>query len=353
MIAAAMGLELGKAEGQLLEKAVELRDQLKISQLVMEYAADAIFLLDEEGRTVFANPAAEQMFGWSSSEFQGKKLHEVVHHQHPDGRPYPMEDCPLGRVFFSGTSLKFHEDVFFHKDGRPLPVACSNAAILRDEKVAGGVLIVRDITERKQAEEHRQLLVHELNHRVKNTLAIVQGIAQQSFKGDDMEASRKAFEGRLAALAMAHDLLTEDNWGKASLRQIIEKSVSPFCTAATRCRLEGPDTPLEPQTAVALSMAIHELATNATKYGALSTPEGVISVSWTANREEGRIALALTWKESGGPEVRKPARRGFGSRMIQHGLASELGGKVTMDFHPSGFLCSILCELPDKDAKQE
>jgi PAS domain S-box-containing protein len=119
----------------------------------MEHAADAVFLLNEEGRTVYANPAAERMFGWSKPELEGRKLHELVHDRHPDGRPYPMEDCPLGRVFVGGRSLYSHEDTFFHKDGRPVPVACSNAPVIRDGVVEGGVLIVRDISGARRAQQ--------------------------------------------------------------------------------------------------------------------------------------------------------------------------------------------------------
>jgi PAS domain S-box-containing protein len=147
----------------------DLDDDLAVARLVTEHAADAIFLLDGEGCTTFANPAAEALFGWPLSELKGMTLHEVVHYKHPDGRPYPMDECPLGQVFASGRSLKLHEDVFFHKDGSPVPVACSNAAISRRGQVVGGVIIVRDISERHEAERRQQLLLNELNHRVKNT----------------------------------------------------------------------------------------------------------------------------------------------------------------------------------------
>ena len=135
------------------EQVSELRERLAFSQLVMEHAADAVFLLNQEGCTVYANPAAERMFGWRRSELEGRRLHEVVHDRHPDGRPYPMQDCPLGRVFFNGESLFSHEDTFFHKDGRPVPVACSNAPVLRDGAVEGGVLIVRDISDARRSQE--------------------------------------------------------------------------------------------------------------------------------------------------------------------------------------------------------
>ncbi|HEX8126604.1 MAG TPA: PAS domain S-box protein [Allosphingosinicella sp.] len=144
-------LSSGASEGAAGDRLSELRDRLAFSQLVMEHAADSIFLLNDEGRTVYANPAAERMFGYSRSEFEGRKLHDVIHDRHPDGSPYPMEDCPLGRVFFNGLSLYSHEDTFFHKDGSPVPVACSNAPVLRDGAVEGGVLIVRDISDARRA----------------------------------------------------------------------------------------------------------------------------------------------------------------------------------------------------------
>lgn len=135
------------------DQTAGLHEQIAISRLVMEHAADAIFLLNAAGETVDANPAAEAMFGWSKAELQGHKLHNIVHDRYPDGRPYPMEDCPLGRVFFNGESLHSLEETFFHKDGRAVIVACSNAPILRDGRVEGGVLIVRDISEARRAQQ--------------------------------------------------------------------------------------------------------------------------------------------------------------------------------------------------------
>ncbi len=136
---------------ELRRDKVELEDQLAITRTITENAADAIFLLDGQGRTTFANAAAEQMFGWSVDELKGKTLHDVVHYRHLDGRPFPMAECPLAQVFAYGRSLKLYEDVFFHKDGSAVHVACSNAAIKNGQGIRGGVVIVRDITERYRA----------------------------------------------------------------------------------------------------------------------------------------------------------------------------------------------------------
>jgi PAS domain S-box-containing protein len=199
-----------------------------------------------------------------------------------------------------------------------------------------------DATERRRAEEHLQLLVNELNHRVKNTLAIVQGIAQQTFRGTDVPAERReAFEGRLAALSAAHNLLTRSNWETASLREVVEAAVAPYRGTEGRVTLAGPDLRIAPRTAVSLALAVHELGTNAAKYGALSGSEGAVSVRWHA--ADG--ALGLVWRESGGPPVVPPSTRGFGTRMIERALAAELGGEARIDFAPGGLVCTVGARL--------
>gem|GEM_PF-824080 len=202
-----------------------------------------------------------------------------------------------------------------------------------------------DVTDRKRWEAHQRLLIDELNHRVKNTLAVVQGLAQQTFRGGDPLQARKAFEGRLAALSAAHNVLTRRSWSHAQLREILEGALAPFAQADDRISLEGADLPLPPKVAVNLSLALHELATNAMKYGALSVPEGRVAVRW--RNDDGRLCLA--WRESGGPAVRAPDTRGFGTRMIERGLASELGGTVAVDFRPDGLVCEIDAPLPEID----
>ena len=199
------------------------------------------------------------------------------------------------------------------------------------------------VTEQKQAETHRQLLVNELNHRVKNTLAVVQGIAQQSFKDERVPSElRSAFEGRLTALAAAHNVLTRGNWESAPLRKIIDDAVRPF--GPGRFTLHGPDLEIAPKPAVSLALALHELATNAAKYGALTTETGHVELGWSVVPAE-KFGFTLRWCEKGGPPVSPPQRRGFGSRLIERGLASELGGEVTMDYRPEGLCCEIRAPL--------
>ncbi|WP_293899198.1 HWE histidine kinase domain-containing protein [Phenylobacterium sp.] len=199
-----------------------------------------------------------------------------------------------------------------------------------------------DVTERKLAEQHQRLLINELNHRVKNTLAIVQAIAWQSFRSGGMpQAAREAFEGRLTALAAAHDVLTQQNWEAAAIGQIVAMAVAPHHAGDGRLTAEGPLVNLEPKTAVALGLAMHELATNAVKYGALSSSQGRVEVRWTI--QGGR--LRLTWTECGGPPVAKPRQRGFGARMLEQGLAEELRGTVRLEFRPEGVVCSVEAAL--------
>jgi PAS domain S-box-containing protein len=196
-----------------------------------------------------------------------------------------------------------------------------------------------DVHEQKTAEERQRLLINELNHRVKNTLATVQAIAAQTLKGEGSLAEAKArFEARLMALSRAHNLLTEQNWGGASLDRVVRDSVEHLAAEPDRFALAGEPVWIAPRAALALTLALHELGTNAAKYGALSRPAGRVAIAWRAG-EGGR--LRLEWKETGGPPVAPPTRRGFGSRLIERGLASDLGGSARLDFEPDGLRCTI------------
>lgn len=204
-----------------------------------------------------------------------------------------------------------------------------------------GVLL--DITERKRAEEHQRLLMNELNHRAKNLLAIIQGIAQQTFRDPAIpRAPKVAFEGRLGALAATHSLLAEGSWEAASIHQVISEAAAAVTPRFDCLEIRGPDLLLPPKTAVSLGMAVHELCTNALKYGALSLSEGKVLVSWCV--ANGR--LKLVWREKGGPAVKPPEKSGFGSRLIERGLAAELGGTVRIAYEPGGVVCTVDARLP-------
>jgi len=204
-----------------------------------------------------------------------------------------------------------------------------------------------DITERRRAEARQTLLLNELNHRVKNTLAAVQSIAYQTLRSARTPADfRDAFESRLLALSQTHNLLTRENWEGASLSDVLQAEFDAF-GGDGRTIVEGPDIHLSPKAAVAIGMAFHELATNATKYGALSTPQGAVKVTWRVDGDK----LQLDWQEQGGPTVDVPHRRGFGSRLLEQGLSAELGGDVRIVFAAQGVSCAVRLPLAALERK--
>lgn len=197
---------------------------------------------------------------------------------------------------------------------------------------------VRDISEEKAADEHRRLLNNELQHRVKNTLGVVQGIVSQSLRtvATPAEASA-AIATRLQTLARAHDLLTQTSWTAAPLRSVLEGSVLVHVANSTRVLTSGPDVNLNARAALALSMALHELFTNAVKYGALSNESGTIALSWTIAADlEGGQTFEMLWREQGGPPVVVPSKKGFGSRLTGSSLAGDLGGRGLVEYAPDG-----------------
>ncbi|WP_245435489.1 sensor histidine kinase [Microvirga calopogonii] len=204
-----------------------------------------------------------------------------------------------------------------------------------------------DITDQKRAEEHQRLLLNELNHRVKNTLATVQSLAAQSFRGigaQDIQSLPSAcatFEARLFALARAHDVLTRENWEGADFSDVLAEACTPYRSTGAECRrieVEGPDLRVSPSIALSVSMVLHELFTNALKYGALSNGSGSVRISWSILAGS---RLSMRWEERGGPPVEPPSRKGFGSRLIQDGLARELNGTVVLNYDPDGVVCTV------------
>jgi PAS domain S-box-containing protein len=202
-------------------------------------------------------------------------------------------------------------------------------------KATSGMLALQDITARKEAEAHRVLLVNELNHRVKNTLATVHSLAAQSFRDADpaIRPQLAAFDERLHALARTHEILTRSHWERADLGEVARYTLSPYRAhkGPDRIIFEGPQVMLSPQQALAISMALHELATNAVKYGALCVPEGHVTLCWTADE-----MLTIIWREHGGPPVEAPRRKGFGTRLLARALQSEPEGQTEISFRPDG-----------------
>jgi len=207
-----------------------------------------------------------------------------------------------------------------------------------------------DTTRFKLVQKNAAMLIDELNHRVKNTLATVQSIVIQAVRNsDDPQIVRESIETRISALSRSHDLLGREKWDGAALRDLVREALAPFSATeggAERFTIEGENVRLSPKATLALGIAFNELATNAVKYGAFSNESGTISIKWTlANEPDGRW-LCLHWRENDGPQVTPPSRKGFGSRVLEQGLAHELNGKVGLNYAPGGFICTIHVPVP-------
>lgn len=202
---------------------------------------------------------------------------------------------------------------------------------------------LRVVDQLRAAVREKDLLIGELNHRVKNTLATVQSIASQTLRNaPDLDHASSAMESRLIALSQVHNVLTDRSWAHVDLHDIVAQAVEPYRSRGEdRIHVQGPVIQIPPRMALALAMALQELATNAVKYGALSNGTGQIRVRWKLNDECDPHRLHLMWEEMGGPPVHKPVRRGFGTRLIERSLAHDLDGEVRIEFAPAGVVCSV------------
>jgi PAS domain S-box-containing protein len=305
-----------------------------------EHAAIGISEVSPDGNFLRVNEAICAITGYSREELLSTRLYTNTH----------AEDADLDRTGFQqqiAGELEFYsvEKRFRRKDGRLIWMSVRSSPV-RDAsgKLLYVVRVVQDITERKAAEQRQKLLIDELNHRVKNTLARVQSLAAQTVRGaPDPQEFRTRFEGRLIALSKAHDQLTAHHWEHADLRAVLAESVAPYTGEIERVVLRGEEVVLGPRAVLTLAMAFHELTTNAAKYGALSVAGGRIEIGWqrVAAAGETPAQLQIDWRETGGPEVVPPQRRGFGSRMIEGAIAAELGGSAKMAFSPAGLRCAI------------
>jgi PAS domain S-box-containing protein len=319
-------------------------------RLILESATElAVIGTDFEHRVTIWNTGASNILGWEAAETIG----------HPIPMIWTREDRMSGVWEQSiATALKTGraeaERWHLRKDGSRF---WSNDLImpLRSEsgEAIGFLKILRDRTEQRRTAENQVTLINELNHRVKNTLSTVQSIATQTLRNAATpQEAREALEERLMALSRAHDVLTRESWDSAQLSEIVAQALAAYRDPhEDRIHIAGPEVRLSPRVALALSMALHELATNTVKYGALSTPHGQILVTWTLRGAEESQRLRLLWTEQGGPPVEPPRRRGFGSRLIERSLAAELGGAATMTFVPTGLVCAIEAVLLDAPAE--
>jgi PAS domain S-box-containing protein len=321
----------------------DLREQEERWAATYEHAAIGIVELDAEGRFIRVNEAICSIVGGTREELLNWRLQGRTH---PDDRD--VDDELYRRQVAGDIGFYSIEKRFIRRDGRLIWMGVRSSTV-RDTTghFLYGVRVVQDITERKEAEERQKLLIDELNHRVKNTLATVQSLATQTARGTDSpEEFRQAFEGRLIALSHAHDQLTRRHWKNADLRDIVEGATAPHLAGAQdQIVIEGESIVVLPRVALTLALGLHELTTNASKYGALSMPSGRIEVRWRIERSPSvPPLLRITWRESGGPPVKMPARQGFGTRFIEGSVSSELRGKATLDYDHAGLICTM--EIP-------
>lgn len=307
----------------------------------------AIYATDAAGVVTFANQAAVQMAG-RPVEIGRDKWCVSWRLYSPDGRPMPLEECPMAQVLKEGRPVRGVEIVVERPDGTRATVRSHPTPMFNKAgKLVGAVNMLVDVTERKRAEAQRDLLVAELSHRVKNTLATVVSIARQSFaKNPNVDEARRSFDARILALAQTHTRLAEANWSGVLFETLLLDEFAPYRRQdGGNVRLAGPPIALSPRCVLTLGMAIHELATNAAKYGALSTKEGVVDVAWNIDAQTG--ALNIRWSESGGPPVAEPKRTGFGRQLLERAMAAGLKGAVELDFAPAGITCTIAIPASD------
>ncbi len=334
------------------ETAAEVEVQKTRLQAVLDTVPVAVwFTFDSAGMKVIGNRCAAEMLRMPETANASLSVPPAEAPQHfrvfKDGAELPPDRLPLRRAV-RGETVNDEEMELRFTDGSTTS-GLVQAAPLRDRSgnIVGAVSVGVDITERKRIEEHRLLLLNELNHRVKNTLATVQAVAAQSFRRPRSDGSgREMFESRLMALSRAHDVLTSESWEGASLNEIVAQAISPYRGGPpSRFEVSGPPVRLSAKMALSISMALHELATNAVKYGALSTEKGRVRVAWQMHSQADGRELQLEWLETDGPGVKVPRHKGFGSRLIERGLAHELGGEARIEYRPAGVWCEIRARL--------
>ena len=315
---------------------------------VLAGCGDCIKILDLDGRLQFMSDG-------------GKRVMEVDDFSKLKGCPWPDFWVGAGNADATraietaraGGVARFKGAADTAK-GTPRYWDVSVSAILgSDGKPSYLLSISRDITdewravsELKEAVDRQALLSAELQHRIKNTLAMVGAIADQTMRGSDVTAAREAFSARLVTLSHAHDILTQTSWSAAPIKEVVTGALAPHRSGQARISIVGPDMVLPPKPALALALAVHELATNATKYGSLSVV-GKVAIAWSDEIVEGVPSLRFTWTETGGPPVTEPAAetKGFGSRLIQRMLANDFSGEVRVTYNPSGIECELIAPL--------
>jgi PAS domain S-box-containing protein len=318
----------------------ELREERDRAQGYLQVAGVMLLVLDRNGRIREINRRGGEILGFADPDpLVGREWFEVaVPHSERAKVRAVFERMMQGE--FEDT--QFYENSVLHTDGSERLVAWHNTVLRSPEgDIIGTLSSGEDITERRRAEERERLLAHEIDHRAKNLLAVMQAVVQLT-SATDPEAFRHAVSGRLGSLARTHSLLAASRWEGADLKKIVEDELAPFARSDTdHLTVDGEELQLLVPAAQALALVIHELATNSVKYGALSIPSGHLSVSWHRTGAEGKDALVVDWVETGGPPVTAPLRQGFGSKVVLSSVERQLGGSVRLDWRREGLACQL------------
>lgn len=310
---------------------------------LLEALPAAIYTTDAEGRITFYNQAAVDLSG--REPVLGNDQWCVTWKLYwPDGTPMPHAECPMAVALRENRPVRGTEAIAERPDGSRLSFA-PYPMPLRDAegRLVGAINMLVDITDRKEAEARQKVLIDELNHRVKNSLATVQSLAAQTAKhAQDLQDFSTKFEARIISLARAHDLLTKCSWISAPLESLLQDIIAPYSSGQDRLRIGGPALDLNSRAALSLTMVLNELVTNAAKYGALGTPAGRLLVQWEISSGS---TLVIEWLEQGGPIVNVPSRRGFGTRLIQRCVERDLDGSLDLRFEETGVRCRMTMPL--------
>lgn len=315
----------------------ELRETARRLDGILANTTMAVFLMDHRQHCVFMNRAAERLTGYAFHETLGRPLHDVIHHTRPDGSPFPLSECAIDRAFPERAGTQ-GEEVFVHKDGSFYPVAFTASPINDGDAVIGTVIEVRDVSEEKRNEETRRLLMHEVDHRSRNALSIVQSLARLT-RAEDIETYREILAGRIGALARAQTSLASRRWEGGRLADVVREELEALCPKDV-VDMQGPEIALSPQQVQPISMLLHELATNANKYGACSSGGGRVSVTWSLDD----AGVTLVWRESGGPPVTAPTRQGFGSS-LKAKVVRQIHGTISRQWEPTGLVVEVAFPL--------
>jgi PAS domain S-box-containing protein len=331
---------------QNVTAAKQMEDRLRESEQhmrdLLEALPAAVYTTDAAGRINFYNKAAVDMAGREPAA--GQEWCVTWRLYTPDGVPLPHAECPMAIALKEERAVRGAEAVAEQPDGTRVPfIPYPTPLHDTNGKLIGAINMLVDITDRKQAENRQKILIDELNHRVKNTLATVQSLAMQTVRhADGLQDFAGKFQARLVALARAHDLLTKRHWESAPLGSLVAELFAPLTGGAQpRVRIDGPAFDLSPRAALSLTMSLSELATNAVKYGALSSEDGTLSLRWEIRPDPDSPTLSLEWQERGGPTVTPPTRRGFGMRLMERCIETDLRGGFDLVFDSDGVCCRM------------